>query len=946
MGQAAKAGPGKAEAQGKARNPEPRREPVAPEVAERGAQAGNSLLQYATGGGGTPLPPPRGRLGASVPLSTLRLHRSGALPGRGGPGLQRHLRSGSIQAKLSVGGVADPAEREADRVAEEVMSGGKAGPCACGGRCPNCKGGATLLRRKPVDGAGETSAPREAFGGRPGRGLDVGARQFFEPRFGDLSGVRVHHDLEAAATARDIGARAFTAGAQIGFAEGEFAPHTERGRRLLAHELAHVVQNGGGDAGLVRRQPTPGADAPQPGAPPGPTHAGVLHTDHAGDFDPCSLKEGGLTNYALVAEMNATATYLRGRKRGEDKYYDYANLMRRLARERSRRIGMGHAWLGDVSTSFPSTLYKLTAGENGSFIVETVSADQHADAAANTAETPLMTPGQFNTMLERNHIPQVDVEAFYRMTAEAKSSEKLQLTAPPPPPPRPDPTAFLDLMGSRDRQTDLWGNATPSILPASGALVSPFDLLARGNLTRNVYSQRVNMNNPRSTAGAELNWRGGLPEQAFGGGSYADVWNYSDLNKIRRNFEVLDFSGRGGMPDYVSATHSAVGNPDWYGTKFSRMTGAEQPAKFNTAIGRLNTAFGTNLTGADINQSNQLAVPDDHIPMAQAEVNRMVTTEPQRVSPMLNVLLQAPGGGVTVGGVTYTSWNQVQAARSNGTLAQADYATLLANLSPRAQGRVVGIGMTLPEIMEMQRIRVATQRFGPGEFSAIAPPEVLEVRRIMATGVGESEAISRVARSSAARGVAVGTGVSAAIGGFQYLASGADSKVGRDVLMGLPVQAAGNYAGAYATSQWNSRLAGPLLNEAVAGTGTALVARGAVIRIGGGGAIGGPLAALTLWGQMGVQELAGTADYTDIDYLSMGTRALVAGGIAGMASEAGALGFAAYCAAAGTPEAPGVGTAIGFVVGLGAYFVIDYAYGDEIEAAARESLGELGCVKP
>ncbi|HEY0822840.1 MAG TPA: DUF4157 domain-containing protein, partial [Ramlibacter sp.] len=78
-------------------------------------------------------------------------------------------------------------------------------------------------------------------GGEP---LDAEARAFFEQRLGrDLSGVRVHTDDAAADAARSLQARAFTWGNHVAFASGEYQPASERGRTLIAHELAHVLQN-------------------------------------------------------------------------------------------------------------------------------------------------------------------------------------------------------------------------------------------------------------------------------------------------------------------------------------------------------------------------------------------------------------------------------------------------------------------------------------------------------------------------------------------------------------------------------------------------------------------------------------------------------------------------------------------------------------------------------
>src|SRR5215471_9425088 len=77
----------------------------------------------------------------------------------------------------------------------------------------------------------------------PGKPLDSQIRSFFEPRFGhDFSKVRVHSDEKAAASARSINALAYTAGNNVVFAHGRYAPGTTNGQQLLAHELTHVVQ--------------------------------------------------------------------------------------------------------------------------------------------------------------------------------------------------------------------------------------------------------------------------------------------------------------------------------------------------------------------------------------------------------------------------------------------------------------------------------------------------------------------------------------------------------------------------------------------------------------------------------------------------------------------------------------------------------------------------------
>jgi hypothetical protein len=93
------------------------------------------------------------------------------------------------------------------------------------------------------------AAPAAALGSlqNTGRPLDHSTRKFMEPRLGqDLGQVRVHTDERAADAASALGARAFTSGSDIAFGTGEYAPHTAAGRRLLSHELTHVMQQRAG----------------------------------------------------------------------------------------------------------------------------------------------------------------------------------------------------------------------------------------------------------------------------------------------------------------------------------------------------------------------------------------------------------------------------------------------------------------------------------------------------------------------------------------------------------------------------------------------------------------------------------------------------------------------------------------------------------------------------
>lgn len=109
-----------------------------------------------------------------------------------------------------------------------------------------------------ADDAGRQVQAALASAGTP---LDTATRGFMESRFGhDFSQVRIHADGNAAASARAVHAHAYTLGQDIVFDAGRYAPQTDGGRRLLAHELAHVVQQGA-DSGRLQRQPAPPGQA-------------------------------------------------------------------------------------------------------------------------------------------------------------------------------------------------------------------------------------------------------------------------------------------------------------------------------------------------------------------------------------------------------------------------------------------------------------------------------------------------------------------------------------------------------------------------------------------------------------------------------------------------------------------------------------------------------------
>ena len=137
--------------------------------------------------------------------------------------------------------------------------------CSCGGRCPKCHAeqASGKLARSRATGVhagvtGGTPAPRTVREvlRSPGQPLDPATRAFMEPRFGhDFSQVRVHLDGAADRSARDVNANAYTMGQDIAFGANRFAPRTQDGRRLIAHELAHTVQQSHGAPPVIARDP-------------------------------------------------------------------------------------------------------------------------------------------------------------------------------------------------------------------------------------------------------------------------------------------------------------------------------------------------------------------------------------------------------------------------------------------------------------------------------------------------------------------------------------------------------------------------------------------------------------------------------------------------------------------------------------------------------------------
>lgn len=152
------------------------------------------------------------------------------------------------------------------------------------------------------------SIHRAVGGGQP---LPGPTRTYFEAWFGrDLSDVRIHRSAGAADAARLLGAQAFTLGSDIAFASGRFEPESSRGRRLLAHELTHVVQQRASRAPIIQRAITEDS---------------IRSEDQTGDFysTNCGWVDAGHANpglaEALIDQVREASRRIESREKSHER---------------------------------------------------------------------------------------------------------------------------------------------------------------------------------------------------------------------------------------------------------------------------------------------------------------------------------------------------------------------------------------------------------------------------------------------------------------------------------------------------------------------------------------------------------------------------------------------------------------------------------------------------
>ena len=167
-----------------------------------------------------------------------------------------HQKDPFFQAKLTIGPSDDVYEKEADAVADQVVRmkedegsmPGTTSPVSIQRKCSTCEDEEKNMIQPKSKSSANMEAPSEinVALNSDGKPMDSGTKSFMESRFGyDFSNVQIHTGQVAAKSANSINALAYTSGHDIVFNKGQYTPGTDSGKKLLAHELTHVVQQSG-----------------------------------------------------------------------------------------------------------------------------------------------------------------------------------------------------------------------------------------------------------------------------------------------------------------------------------------------------------------------------------------------------------------------------------------------------------------------------------------------------------------------------------------------------------------------------------------------------------------------------------------------------------------------------------------------------------------------------
>lgn len=858
--------------------------------------------------------------------------------------LQSLYAAGTLRARLQVGAADDPAEAQADRVADAVMGGAPCPLCQAGAApCTSC---AAKVRRKARDGGGAGPVHAGTLGLGSGHALGAGERSRFERAFGiDLGRVRVHDDDRAARSADAIQARAFSAGEHVAFGAGEYQPHTPQGQRLLAHELAHLALGHGG----VRRQGTGGVCSEAAGVCEAPEQAaGVSRIGdepatrpHPDGFDPCAVNVRELSNYDLLAELNHTNPVVAA-GRDAPRFLDYRNLQRRLHAEMARRVQMGHHWLASNPTTIPAALIQVGDAPDGTMLVARVGSGLVSGTPTNFELAPVMTQTQFDDVLERQRVARMRAEEWQRQMIEVSLAG----------------ASSTAVTGSGLTQTAL-----------DRALMDPFSLAP----TSQKYMGRLAEASYPSQAGNL--W--GLGMQDTNARTWIDRRGRTH-QPTEENFPVMDFERLRGQPATILGLARVSVKASTQATQAGRFNyfrqGLAQMLETSSRRSALPTYIANDpqFAGAQPGQydANRSTVLRDAFIAINAEdvrpFQQLLRDPAQRETAQSATSLWNDTGGPQQGGPPRQGWRALfegEMREHPVRIGQTDYATPAAldqahqagqvsdtqyqaaqrEVGERLARRVVSSGITAPELASLRSRRTSLAGLTDAQLGPLLSPEYMRSQRAGGGLAGEAHA----GTGAGLQGGAVG-GVIAVVttAGVMLFDEADHPHWERELGVTGGLGFGGGFVGGATEQIVASRGTQYLIDRAAASTATRLTP-GAVTglsRFGGGGV--GAVFVETL--SMGVLE---DREHTGAEWGVRGTRSFALGGtsaVIGAEAGAGSVVLAtAIAGAAGGSIAPGVGTAIGFVVGLAVGGVV-YALGDYVVPGGRADWDayEAGCQPP
>lgn len=566
----------------------------------------------------------------------------------------------------------------------------------------------------------------------------------------------------------------------------------------------------------------------------------------------------------------------------------------RLNEERERRVRSGHVWL--LEGRRPQALYQLVAGGEQVFVAQ-VDPSRAASAPACFSAGVLVSEGQFASILRQQSIETVQ-QPDAGTSAEGLMSAGAVGTSP---------------------------SLTPWARAAAGEFSQPF---------KNARAVKSGLTGALGEASVATRTR-------IGGYGLLPI---VDLNRVSKGFEVFDFNSKL-TKQLISAKASAQA------TQTARVSYAlskgggdvtlsdpSRQALFERAAKKI-YPNQTPAAAKDLAlERARLAVNPDDVAETARRLGGRLAADPAQFTSEIDRQLGRRPAQLEPGGTRFATLAAIDAEVAAKPHLRPAYQALVAEWARGAGGKVISHGT--PSV-ELERIRDLRIGIGPATAEPLirnaVSPEYLQTA---ARGGGVRGSLA-AAGAPATYGAGAGGLIALAFSGWVYVVDheGNVYDVVEQTSLG---GASGAVAGAteqLATGAANRLLLGAAGAPGAIAAGTA--GRSAIFARGlGGAAAGGVAAPVFVVGHMAYEEYTGKATYEAHKYVSKAGRAGVAGVVSGAAGTAavGLLATVVPAAAAGTAAGP-IGTVVGIIVGVGVYYLVDRAVGNEIESGLDRLAG-------